>query len=99
MGESLCSPSLQSTCLNTRSLALSVLERTLRQWYRRSACWYLVAQSEAWRRRSSPSTMSIPREASWRASSNAKTHVERLLDLVWENLFGSVDKEERGLAS
>ena len=38
MGESLCSPSLESTRLRTRSPTSNVLERTLRQWYRRSAC-------------------------------------------------------------
>ena len=38
MGESLCSPSLESTRLRTRSPTSSVLERTLRQWYRRSTC-------------------------------------------------------------
>ena len=38
MGESLCNPSLERTRLRTRSPASSVLERMLRQWYRRSAC-------------------------------------------------------------
>ena len=38
MGESLCSPSLETTRLRTRSPISSVLERTLRQWYRHSAC-------------------------------------------------------------
>ena len=47
MGESLCSPSLASTRLKTRSPTSSVLERMLRQWYRHSACWYLTARSEA----------------------------------------------------
>ena len=47
MGESLCSPSLESTRLRTRSPTSNVLERTLRQWYRRSAYWYLAARSEA----------------------------------------------------
>ena len=42
MGESLCNPSLERTRLRTRSPTSSVLERMLRQWYRRSACWYLV---------------------------------------------------------
>ena len=64
MGESLCSPSLESTHLRTRPPTSSVLERTLRQWYHRSTCGYLAAQSEAWRRRSSPSMRSIPRMAS-----------------------------------
>ena len=47
MGESLCSPSLESTRLRTRSPTSSILERTLRRWYRRGACWYLAARSEA----------------------------------------------------
>ena len=47
MGESLCSPSLESTRLRTRSPALSVLEQTLWQWYRCNACWYLTARSAA----------------------------------------------------
>ena len=47
MGESICSPSLESTRLRTRLPTSSILERTLRQWYRRNACWYLAAQSEA----------------------------------------------------
>ena len=47
MGESLCSPSLESTRLRTRSPTSNVLERTLWQWYLRSACWYLAARSEA----------------------------------------------------
>ena len=38
MGEILCNPSLESTRLRMRSPTTSVLERTLRQWYRRSAC-------------------------------------------------------------
>ena len=38
MGESLCNPSLERTLLRMRSPASSVLERMLRQWYRRSAC-------------------------------------------------------------
>ena len=32
MGESLCSPSLESTCLRTRSPTSRVLGRMLRQW-------------------------------------------------------------------
>ena len=47
MGESLCSPSLESTRLRMRSPTSNVLERMLRQWYRHSACWYLAAWSEA----------------------------------------------------
>ena len=47
MGESLCSPSLESTLLRTRLPTSSVLERILRQWCRRSTCWYLAARSEA----------------------------------------------------
>ena len=47
MGESLCSPSLESTLLRTRSPTSSVLERTLRQWYHHNACWYLATRSEA----------------------------------------------------
>ena len=47
MGTSLCIPSLESTRLRTRSPTSSILKRTLRQWYRRSACWYLAARSEA----------------------------------------------------
>jgi hypothetical protein len=38
MGESLWSPSLESTRLRTKSPTSSVLERTLRQWYHRNAC-------------------------------------------------------------
>ena len=38
MSESLCSPSLESTRLRTRLPTSSILERTLRQWYRRNAC-------------------------------------------------------------
>ena len=60
MGESLCSPSLESTRLRTRSPTSSVLERMLRQWYRRSAYWYLAALNAALRRCSSPNTRSIP---------------------------------------
>src|SRR4051812_42391081 len=44
-----------------------------------SACWYLAARSAASRRRSSPSTRSIPRMASCCASSNARTRAERCL--------------------
>ena len=47
MGESLCNPSLESTCLRMRLPTSNVLERTLQQWYRRSACWYLAARSKA----------------------------------------------------
>ena len=47
IGESLCRPSLESTRLRTRSPTSRVLERMLRQWYRRSACWYLAARSAA----------------------------------------------------
>ena len=47
MGESLCSPSLESTRLRTRSPTSNVLERMLWQWYCRSAYWYLTARSEA----------------------------------------------------
>ena len=47
MGESLCSPSLERTRLRTRSPTSSVLERTLRQLYHRSACWYVAALSAA----------------------------------------------------
>ena len=47
----LCSPSLESTRLRTRSPTSSVQERTLQQWYRHSASWYITARSEAWRRR------------------------------------------------
>ena len=32
MGESLCNPYLERTCLRTRSPVSSVLERMLRQW-------------------------------------------------------------------
>ena len=47
MGESLCSTFLESTLLRTRLPTSNVLGRTLRQWHRHSACWYLVAWSEA----------------------------------------------------
>ena len=45
MGESLCSPSLESTRLRTRSPTSRVLEQMLRQWYHRNACWYLATRS------------------------------------------------------
>ncbi len=38
MRESLCNPSLESARLRTRSPTSSVQEKTLRQWYRCSAC-------------------------------------------------------------
>ena len=79
MGESLCNLSLERTRLRTRSPTSSVLERTLRQWYRRSACWYLATLNAASRRRSSPNTRSIPRVASCCTSSNARTRAERCL--------------------
>ena len=60
-------------------LTSSVLERTLRKWYRRNAYWYIAARSEAPRWRSSPSIRSIPRMASCCISSNAKTRAERCL--------------------
>ena len=47
IGESLCSPSLERTRLRMRSPASSVLERTLRQWYRSSTCCYLAARRKA----------------------------------------------------
>ena len=38
MGESLCNPSLENTRLRMRLPTSSILEQTLRQWYRHSAC-------------------------------------------------------------
>ena len=46
-GRELCSPSLESTHLRTRSATSNVLERTMRQSYCRSACWYLATRSKA----------------------------------------------------